>query len=241
MVSSSAYSSAANNNEPDKSQRPQAAKLHQSSVGKKLLTSITGLALVTFVIVHMLGNLTLLYSATAYNQLAHLIDSCGPLLYVVEAVLLLSVCVHIAIGISIQVRKRQAREADYALLTSAGAPSRQTLSSRTMIISGLLLGLFLIHHLATFKFAAGYRLAGSNERDLARLVFETFQSPIYTAGYVLVLSALGLHLRHGLWSALQSLGIATKPRMFAASAVLGSAIALGFIGLPLAIYFGLVG
>lgn len=112
-------------------------------------------------------------------------------------------------------------------------------------------------HLATFKFGTYYALPGSAlasprlephlephlgpHRDLARLVFETFHKPSYTASYVIVLSLLGLHLRHGIWSALQSVGIATRPAVYTASAVLGGAIAIGFIGLPLAIYFGLIG
>ncbi|MEN8445622.1 MAG: succinate dehydrogenase cytochrome b subunit [Cyanobacteria bacterium J06555_13] len=218
----------------------QELSLLQSSIGKKLLTGLTGLGMVAFVIFHMLGNLTLLASAPAYNQLAHTIDSWGPLLYLVEFILFGMVCLHAAIGISIYRGKRQARPVAYAEYESAGAPSRQSIASRTMIFSGALLGFFLVWHLATFKFGTVYRLPDSGDRDLARLVFETFHQPIYTAGYVIILSFLGLHLRHGIWSALQSLGIATKPGVVAASAVLGSAIALGFIGLPLAIYFNLI-
>ncbi len=215
--------------------------LYSSPIGKKLLTGMTGLGLVAFVVVHVLGNLTLFFSASAYNQLAHFIEGWGFFLYLVEGLLLLLVCVHAAIGIKIYQGKRQARQIAYTQYESRGAPSRQTLASRTMIVSGLLLGLFLVVHLATFKFGKVYTVPGSSDRDLARLVFETFQRPGYTAGYVVILSFLGLHLRHGLWSALQSLGLATKPVVFAASAVLGSAIAAGFIGLPLAIYFGLIG
>ncbi|MEL6554985.1 MAG: succinate dehydrogenase [Cyanobacteria bacterium J06621_11] len=246
MVSPSAFSSAANKTESARTQAASSpstlpSNLYQSPIGKKLLTGITGLGLVTFVVVHVVGNLTLFYSADAYNRLAHFIESCGPLLYLVELLLLGMVCLHAAIGINIYLGKRQARRVEYAEYESAGAPSRQTLSSRTMIVSGGLLGLFLIGHLATFKFGKVYTLPGSTGRDLARLVFETFHSPIYTAGYVVILSGLGLHLRHGIWSALQSLGISTKPSVFAVSAVLGGAITLGFIGLPLAIYFGLIG
>ena len=197
--------------------------------------------MVVFVIVHMLGNLTLLVSADTYNQLAHAIEQLGPLLWIIEGVLLAMVIVHMAIGITIYLGKQKARQAAYAQYESAGEPSRQTLASRTMIFSGVLLGLFLVGHLATFKFGPVYPLPGSGDRDLARLVFETFHKPAYTAGYVLILSFLGLHLRHGIWSALQSLGVATKPGVFAASAVMGGAIALSFIGLPLAIYFGLIG
>lgn len=215
--------------------------LTNSSIGRKLLTGITGLGLVAFVIVHLLGNLTLFFSASAYNQLAHVIERLGPLTYLVEALLLAIALLHITIGIKIHIGKRQARPVNYTEYESAGAPSRQTLSSRTMIVSGALLGLFLVVHLATFKFGTYYLLPGSGDRDLSRLVFETFHKPGYTAGYVVVLSLLGLHLRHGIWSALQSLGIDTKPGVYGASAVIGSAIALGFIGLPLSIYFGLIG
>lgn len=213
---------------------------YHSPIGKKILTGATGLGLSTFVIFHLLGNLTLFFSPVAYNRLAHFIDSLGPLLYIAELVLLGMVATHAAIGISIYIGKRQARPVQYAEYESRGEPSRQTVASQTMIFSGLLLALFLVWHLATFKFGPVYELPDSAGRDLARLVFETFHQLGYTAGYVVLLSLLGLHLRHGLWSMLHSIGIGTKPGLFMASGVLGSAIALGFIGLPLAIYFGVL-
>jgi len=213
-----------------------------SSIGKKLLTGATGLLLVTFVVVHLLGNLTLFFSASAYNRIAAVIEGLGPLTYLVEGLLLAIALIHATLGIKIFIGSRQARPEGYTEYVSAGEPSRQSLSSRTMILSGLMLGGFLVLHLATFKFGTYYALPGEFvHRDLARLVFETFHKPVYTAGYVVVLSVLGLHLRHGIWSALQSLGIATKPGIVAVSAVVGSAISLGFIGLPLAIYFGFIG
>jgi len=214
---------------------------YSSPIGKKLLTGITGLGLVTFILVHLAGNLTLFFSAQAYNRLALGIDRLGPLLYLVEIVLAGLVLVHAAIGFNIYRGKRQARQVAYSEYESAGTPSRQTLASRSMIFSGLLLGVFLVGHLATFKFGKMYMLPGGHDRDLARLVFEVFRRPGYTAGYVIVLSGLGLHLRHGIWSALQSLGVATKPVAVTVSGIFGGAIALGFIGLPLAIYFGLIG
>ncbi|MEM6597222.1 MAG: succinate dehydrogenase cytochrome b subunit [Cyanobacteria bacterium P01_D01_bin.36] len=217
------------------------ARLYRSPIGKKLLTGVTGLGLVTFVLIHVAGNLTLFFSASAYNQLAHLIERLGPLLLIIEFVLLAMVLVHAGMGFSIYLGKQRARQVAYGEYESAGSPSRQTLASRSMFFSGVLLGAFLVTHLATFKFGRVYTLPGSSDRDLARLVFEVFQRPGYTAGYVVVLSGLGLHLRHGIWSALQSLGVATKPSVFAASAFFGGAIALSFIGLPLAIYFGFVG
>ncbi|MEL6603724.1 MAG: succinate dehydrogenase cytochrome b subunit [Cyanobacteria bacterium J06614_10] len=220
---------------------PASSGFLSSSIGKKLLTGVTGLTLFLFVVVHLVGNLMLFVSPTVYNQLAQRIESLGPVLAVIELLLLAAVSVHAVTAINIYLGKRQARSVAYTHYASAGEPSRQTLAARTMIFSGLLLGGFLVFHLATFKFGTVYRLPGSGDRDLARLVFETFRKPGYTAGYVVVLSLLGLHLRHGIWSALQSLGVETKPGLFAASAVIGGAIALGFIGLPLAIYFGFIG
>ena len=215
--------------------------IFKSTIGRKILTGITGLGLVTFVVVHLLGNLTLFFSASGYNRIAYGVERLGPLTYLIELILLAIALLHIYIGSQIYIGKRQARPVAYAEYESAGGPSRQSLSSRTMIFSGLLLGVFLVTHLATFKFGAYYTIPGTTRRDLSRLVFETFHKPTYTAGYVVAMSLLGLHLRHGLWSALQSLGIATRPATYVASAILGSAIALGFIGLPLSIYFGLIG
>jgi len=215
--------------------------LVQSPIGKKILTGITGLGLVLFVAIHLLGNLTLFFSTSAYNQIAHVIERLGPLTYLAEGLLVAIALLHIYIGISIHIGKRKARPVSYADYESAGDPSRQSLSSRSMIVSGLVIGAFLVVHLSTFKFGTYYTLPGSSERDLSRLVFETFRKPAYAFGYVAVLSLLGLHLRHGIWSALHSVGVATKKGVYEMSAVLGALISVGFIGLPLAIYFGLIG
>jgi succinate dehydrogenase / fumarate reductase, cytochrome b subunit len=240
MVLTQAPSASPPESSPSESNASGIVSLYRSSIGRKLLTGITGLGLVMFVVVHLLGNLTLFFSASAYNNLAHAIEQLGWLTYAIEVLLLAIALLHITVGIRIHIGTHQARPVGYTEYASAGEPSRQTLSSRTMIFSGLVLGVFLVAHLATFKFGPYYILPDSSGRDLSRLVIETFHKPGYTAGYVGVMSVLGLHLRHGFWSALQSVGIATKPAMYAASAVIGGAIALGFIGLPLSIYLNLL-
>jgi len=219
--------------------------LYQSPIGKKLLTGVTGIALMLFVVVHLLGNLTLFFSASGYNQLAYVIESVGPLTAVIELMLLAIALLHATLGLKIYIGKLKARPVGYSVPISntdnTELASRESLSARTMIFSGVVLAIFLVFHLLTFKFGPYYSLPESSHRDLARLVFETFHKPGYTAGYVLVMSVLGLHLRHGFWSALQSVGIATKAGLYAASAVIGCVITVGFIGLPLAIYFGFIG
>lgn len=122
-------------------------------------------------------------------------------------------------------------------------PSFQTLSSRTMIWTGITLAAFIVWHLVTFKLGSRYEIVtdGHAQRDLARLVIETFQQPFYTFSYLGLIALLGLHLRHGLWSALQSLGALGKGMQavaFGASLLGAGAIAAGFGVLPIAIFCG---
>lgn len=217
--------------------------LYQSSIGKKLITGISGLALVTFVTIHMTGNLILLVSADGYNRFGHYIEQLGPLTWLIEAGLLGFVIFHSFVGGQIFLKRIQARPQNYVNYTSAGSPSYQTVSSRTMIVTGLILGSFLVWHLLTFKFGMRYVVPGTDIRDLARLVIEKFHQPLYAFGYTGIMLMLASHLRHGIWSAFQSLGALNatiRPVAYAISFILAVGIALGFGVLPLGIYFGLV-
>jgi len=221
-------------------------RFYRSAIGKKLLTGVTGLALATFVLVHMLGNLLLFLGRQPYNAYAHHLASLGPLLYAIEGVLLVAVLLHGAIGVEIYVGKRRARADHYQVYQSVGKDSYQSVSSRTMIISGTVLAGFLVAHLATFKFGPYYPtdLNGETVRDLARLVVEVFHKLPYTLGYSMVLGLLGLHLRHGIWSAFQSIGAleaGIRPAAYSISLTLAGAIALGFLVLPWAVYLGWIG
>ncbi|MBD2257016.1 succinate dehydrogenase cytochrome b subunit [Pseudanabaena sp. FACHB-2040] len=223
----------------------QEPRLYQSPIGKKLLSAVTGLGLAIFVLVHMLGNLILFTGSNAYNQYARHLEDWGVLLYVIEAGLLVFVLVHAGLGIQIYLNRLKARPVHYQKYASAGSPSLQSLSSRTMIFTGITLAVFLVFHLTSFKFGAYYdaEFGGVPGRDLARLVFEKFHEPMYAFGYPAVMVLLGFHLRHGIWSALQSLGAMSKsirPLVYALSTVLAALIAAGFIALPLAIYFNLL-
>ncbi|NJN22295.1 MAG: succinate dehydrogenase cytochrome b subunit [Leptolyngbya sp. RL_3_1] len=225
--------------------KTNARAIAQSPIGKKLITGITGLGLALFVLAHMVGNLLMFVSHDAYNRYGRLIERLGPLFWLVELVLLGVVLTHAAYGIQIFWGRRQARPIAYAEYASRGEPSVQSLSSRTMIVTGSVLGIFLVSHLLTFKFGPYFTttLQGKPARDLARLVIETFRRPLYTAGYTVVVVLLGFHLRHGMWSALQSLGAMSKgakPLVYGASLVFAGAIAIGFLLLPWGIAIGWV-
>lgn len=224
----------------------QLLRIYRSPIGKKLITGITGLALATFVLAHMLGNLLLFVGRDAYNTYAYRLEQVWPVFYTIEAVLLISGLFHATVGIQIFWAKRQARPIGYRAYQSAGAPSHQSISSRTMIVTGSVLAVFLVSHLLTFKFGVVYStaIAGVESRDFSRLVIETFKNPLYAFGYAAVTVMLGFHLRHGIWSALQSLGAMSrglKPVVYGLGSLLAVLIAVGFVILPLAIYGGWVG
>lgn len=222
--------------------QPTFLQFYHSPIGKKLITGVTGLSLAVFVLVHMLGNLLLFVGHDAYNAYAHHLENLGLLLWLVESMLVVVFLLHAIAGIQIFLGRLQARPEGYTTYASKGKPSLQSLSSRTMIVTGLVLGSFLVIHLWNFKFGTWYatQLDGERVRDLARLVVEKFQNPVYAFGYSSVMVLLGFHLRHGIWSALQSLGMMSKSirwSVYGLSLLLGVAIAAGFLVLPLATYF----
>jgi succinate dehydrogenase / fumarate reductase cytochrome b subunit len=209
------------------------------------VSGLTGLALVTFVVVHLVGNLWLWAGRQAYNAYAHRLENWGGLLYAIEALLLLALLVHMAVGLEIFVGRLRARPQGYQRYQSVGGDSLQSLGSRTMVVTGTTLGIFLVAHLLTFKFGPYYstELQGETVRDLARLVVEVFRQPAPTLIYSAVLVGLGVHLRHGLWSALQSLGLLQDPQRslaVGASLVLAIAMVLGFGVLPWAVFLGAI-
>ncbi|NET53918.1 MAG: succinate dehydrogenase cytochrome b subunit [Merismopedia sp. SIO2A8] len=220
--------------------------LYRSPIGKKILTGITGVGLVVFIIAHLLGNLLLFVSPGTYNAYGHALERLGPVLWLIEIVLLLVIVGHASLGIQIYLNSRRARTTPYQAYQSAGKPSHQTLSSRTMIWSGLTLAIFVVWHLATFKFGP-YQLVESTTgpvRDLASLVFDAFRKPLYTVSYTLLLGLLGAHLRHGIWSALQSLGVLggqAQVSVARLSTGLAASITIGFLAVPWAIYWGWLG
>jgi succinate dehydrogenase / fumarate reductase, cytochrome b subunit len=225
--------------------RPKLINFYTSPVGKKIITGITGLGLSLFVLVHMVGNLTFFTGSAAYNQLAHFINSLSILLYLIEFSLLAIAVFHVVIGITIRLNTLKARPVNYSQLKSVGTPSKQSLSSRSMFLTGVVLLVFLVLHLRTFKFGAYYStvINGVEMRDLSSLVIEKFHNPAYAFGYAGVMIMLAVHLRHGIWSAWQSIGLLNSkisPVVHAIALILAVLMAIGFIALPFAIYFNLL-
>jgi succinate dehydrogenase / fumarate reductase, cytochrome b subunit len=218
-------------------------KALKSSVGQKVVMAISGFALIGFIITHLLGNLAFYNPnpdiANGYTKQLH---DLGVLLYAAEIGLLMLFVVHVALAIYLRLTSVK-RGQDYAKTQrSQGGESKFGLFANNMIISGIILLVFLVLHVWHFKFGpgldAGYvtTLDGKEARDLYRLVAEEFAKPPIAAAYMAVMLFLGAHLRHGFWSAFQSLG-ALHPgyskQIYALAAFLAAFLVIGFMGIPL--------
>ena len=214
-----------------------------SSVGKKVIMAVTGLGLVIFVTVHLIGNMLLFNpDPDPFNKYSHFLISLGSFLYVIEAGLVAFFLFHIISGISVWLGKRKARPDAYKTSGYAGGPSRMNFPSLTMIYTGIVLLVFIILHVKGLKYGPYYTtmIDGTEVRDLHRLVMEVFSSTGYVVWYVAATSLIGFHLWHGFWSAFQSLGI-YQPRLAPVINTVGYLLAIllavGYIGIPIWIYF----
>jgi succinate dehydrogenase / fumarate reductase cytochrome b subunit len=217
-----------------------------SSVGKKLLNGATGVLLLAFIVAHLAGNLTIFVGPDALNLYAATTHALGPLLIAIELALGAVFLLHAVSAIVVWRDNRRARSSRYVVVASKGGASKQTVASRSMIVTGIVLLVFLVIHLWQFRFgpgeAQGYvtRIGDREVWDLWRIVVETFKQPLWVAFYLIVMALLGLHLRHGFWSAFQSLGAlgrTWRPVAFSAGVVFALVIAAGFFALPLYVYF----
>jgi len=218
-----------------------------TTVGSKFLTAISGLGLAVFVILHLAGNLTLFIpGGEAFNLYAEKLKSLGPLFYIGEIGLLFIIVLHIVTAIRVKRSAKKARPIEYKEYHSKKGPSKLNFMSQNMIISGLLLAFFMVVHIWQFRFGPGMEegyvttLHGQEARDFYRLIVETFKSPFWVVFYCGFVLFLGMHLRHGFWSAFQSLG-ASFPRfsslLYCFAALLAVVLTVGFFVLPLYIYF----
>ncbi|MEO6212016.1 MAG: succinate dehydrogenase cytochrome b subunit [Vicinamibacterales bacterium] len=178
-----------------------------SSVGTKLLMGLTGLALFAYIVLHLAGNALIFAGRDVFNEYSHLLVS-NPLILPIEIGLLAIFLLHIYKAITMLLANRAARPVGYAKKEPARHTSRKSVASSTMILSGLFVLLFVIVHVRQFKFGTWYQTAGDAAiRDLHRTETELFRNPLWVLFYVAGTLLVGLHLRHGIASGFQSLGL----------------------------------
>ena len=204
-----------------------------SSIGKKLLMAITGLSFIGFLSAHLAGNLTLYKGGRAFNAYAEKLHSLGSILTVFEFGLLALALIHVTIGIILFVQNLKARSVPYENDRRAGG---RTLSSVTMPYTGIIILGFVIFHLINFSFV------DKSQRTIFEIVSSAFANPVYMVLYVFVMIVVALHIRHGFWSAFQTIG-ANHPKYMPALMVLSviASLIFGFGFGLLPIYLWVVG
>ncbi len=177
----------------------------KSSIGRKHLVAITGLALCGFLVGHLSGNFLLLVGPDAFNLYAHKLFSLGAGLYVIEAGLTLVFLLHLYLAVKLNLENAAARgKYQHKKWTGRGT----NFMSATMPYTGLVLLVFIILHLMNLKFGSYYEVEvdGIKMRDIYRTTMEYFQNPINVIWYVIAMTAAAMHTAHGFGSAFQSLG-----------------------------------
>ena len=210
-----------------------------STIGKKVVMAVTGIVLFGFVFGHMVGNLQAYLGPDALNQYAVFLRELlhGWAIWIIRAALLASVAFHIWAATALTVENQKARPVGYRTLEH----ERSTYASRTMVWSGPILGLFVIYHI--LHFTTGQVHGDFIEGDVYHNFVAGFRVLPVSLFYVLAMLALGLHLHHGLWSMLQTLGL-SHPRYnglrHGFASVFTVAVIGGNISFPVAVMIGVI-
>ena len=173
------------------------ASILLSSIGKKLMMAVTGLCFCGFLAGHLAGNLTIYLGRDAFNSYAEHLHSLGPVITLVELVLLSFALVHILTGTALFYQNFKARPVRYSVNKWAGG---RTIGSATMPYTGFILLIFIVFHLINFHFI------DKTDTTIYQIVHSAFLNFTYVIIYVLAMIVAAIHISHGLWSAFQTLG-----------------------------------
>lgn len=213
------------------------AVFYGATVGKKAVMAVSGAALLLFVVGHLAGNLQIFLGAEKLNDYAAMLRGAPGLLWLARIGLLAALAAHVIASAQIVLANRRARPIGYA----AKRDVETTYAARTMAISGPLVLLYVVYHLMMFTFLVTG--PGYSPTDVYRNVVSAFQSPVISGVYIAAMLLLGLHLYHGAWSMLHTLGISSPRYRWlrrGLAPVVAGAITAGYVSIPLAVLAGLV-
>lgn len=211
----------------------------RSSIGKKVVMALTGVILFGFVVAHMLGNLQVYLGPTKLDEYGKLLRELGHggALWVARAVLLVAAVLHVWAAWSLTRANRKARPTGYRERENR----ESTLASRTMRWSGVVVLVFIVYHL--LHFTIGTVHPDFVEGAVTHNFVTGFQVVWVSVFYMIATLLLGLHLYHGVWSMLQTMGL-SHPRYDAlrkrAAAAFAAIVVLGNLSFPIAVLTGVV-
>ncbi|MCC2548651.1 succinate dehydrogenase cytochrome b subunit [Hymenobacter sp. BT175] len=226
-------------------------KTFSSSIGRKIIMSLTGLFLCTFLLVHLLINLQMLRhdNGDSFNFWAEFMGT-NPLIRGMEVVLMLGLILHSYQGLALAIKNKKARGAQGYIVNHPEANSKW--SSRNMALLGTLLLIFLIVHLMNFWIRSRFDAMGGLAEvrvanldhpvgDLYSVAAASFKIPWYVALYALAQIALGYHLWHGFTSGFQTLGLNHRkysPAIRFTGYAFAVIVSLLFAVIPVVMFFG---
>lgn len=219
----------------------KALTLFDTTIGKKAVMALTGLILFGFLLGHMLGNLQIYLGPEALNAYAEKLQSLKPVLWGTRIVVGTSILLHMWMVIDLYTKSLAARPVAYRVTQSVAT----NYAAKVMWLSGIVILLFVIYHLAHFTFP-GISM-GNYEHDTAGQVYlnvvNGFSVPWVAGLYIVAQLVLWSHLFHGAWSLLQSLGLnhpRYNQRSFAVAKLIATVIVVGNISIPVAVLAGVV-
>ena len=217
----------------------QAPTFLGSSIGKKVVMALTGVILFGYVLGHMIGNLQVYLGPEALNHYAVVLRQIfhGWALWIVRVLMLVAVTLHIWAATALTLESRRARRVGYG----EQKWKESTYASRTMRWGGVIIGLFVVFHI--LNLTTGTVHPGFVEGDVYHNFVAAFRNVPTSIVYMIAMIALGLHLRHGVWSMFQTLGV-SHPRYIAmakAAALLFAVIIVaGNLSFPIMVLAGVI-
>ena len=212
---------------------------YASMVGKKVVMGITGLIGVGFVIIHSLGNLLVFRGPAAINSYSHFLKSTGELLWGLRIVLIVAVILHVIAAAQLTRQSRAARPIAYTKQEHQAA----TVASRTMRWGGALLLVFIVLHVLHFTTGTIRPSGIFSPDDVYANVVTSFRIWWVALFYVAAMLALGLHLFHGAWSSVRSIGVSPpspEPLHHRISLAIALLVWAAFTAVPIAVAAGIV-
>ncbi|NBE54687.1 succinate dehydrogenase [Streptomyces sp. YC537] len=215
-----------------------------SSVGKKTVMAVSGIVMLLYLVAHMIGNLKIFFGPEDINQYAHWLRTMGApvlhhewALWLVRIVLVLAVVAHATSAYQLSRRDIKARPSKYV-----HKKAKSSYATRTMRWGGIILGLFIVWHILDLTTGTVHP-GGFEHLHPYQNIIDTFSTWYGNVIYIVAVVALGFHVRHGFWSAAQTLGVgsATRDRVLRAVAdVLAVLLTLGFVAVPVGVMTGVV-
>ena len=219
--------------------------LFNSSIGRKVVMSVTGISLILFLTFHCCMNLVALFSGDAYNMICALLGANWYAVVATQGLAGLAVA-HIVYAFILTAQNRKARgDNRYEVATTVNA-GKVEWASKNMLVLGIIICLGLLLHLFNFWYnmmfaeIIGMQVA-HDPADGFAFMQDTFSNPVFVVLYIIWFVAIWFHLTHGFWSSLQTLGLSGKTwfcRWKTIGFIYVTLLILGFIAVVLAFFFG---